>query len=106
MSISTTLSTIAEYYYRSMLRRQWALKNLNVERLPFRKYFLRRCLSRPAKGVDEEDHREARTWLAKFNADTIPKNIGQFIFSRSSGPGGQNVNKYERRISSQGIPDF
>ena len=103
--MSQITDAIAEYH-RSMLRRQWALRSLNVERLPFCTYFVYRCLSSPAKGRDEEDHREARTWLAKFNADTIPKNIGQFTFSRSSGPGGQNVNKYERRTLSQGNLHF
>jgi len=44
----------------------------------------------------EEDIAIARKWLAKFNPDTLPKNIYEFSFSRSSGPGGQNVNKYNR----------
>ncbi len=35
----------------------------------------------------------ARRWLAKFNPDTIPKRVCELSFSRSSGPGGQNVNK-------------
>lgn len=60
-----------------------------------------RCLSSPAITHDDEDHREARTWLARFNVNTIPKNIGEITFSRSSGPGGQNVNKYEKSRFSQ-----
>ena len=56
--------------------------------------FLGRCISGSAKQYDDESHREARTWLARFNANTIPKNICEVTFSRSSGPGGQNVNKY------------
>jgi len=36
----------------------------------------------------------ARKWLAQLHADTIPRSIGELTFSRSSGPGGQNVNKY------------
>ncbi|KAI4634954.1 hypothetical protein J4E83_002276 [Alternaria metachromatica] len=36
----------------------------------------------------------ARAWLAELHAETIPfKSIGELSFSRSSGPGGQNVNK-------------
>ena len=56
---------------------------------------LGRCISGSAKQYDNESHREARTWLAKYNANTIPKNICEVTFSRSSGPGGQNVNKYD-----------
>ncbi|KAI5277003.1 hypothetical protein E4T47_00015 [Aureobasidium subglaciale] len=48
-------------------------------------------------GDDELD--AARRWLANFNAETIPRNICDVSFSRSSGPGGQNVNKYFRRLS-------
>ena len=36
----------------------------------------------------------ARQWLAKFDVNTIPRRLGEVTFSRSSGPGGQNVNKY------------
>ena len=42
----------------------------------------------------ESDHSAARQWLTKFDIHTIPRNLGQITFSRSSGPGGQNVNKY------------
>ena len=80
-----------------MLRRNWALRRLSFEQSPYYTLFVHRCLSSPAKGFNDEDHREARTWLARFNANTVPKNIGQFTFSRSSGPGGQNVNKYISR---------
>ncbi len=44
-------------------------------------------------GPIEDEHREARTWLASFNINAIPKNACEVTFSRSSGPGGQNVNK-------------
>ena len=43
--------------------------------------------------ASEEDLKAARTWLENLHQDTLPKNIGEFTFSRSSGPGGQNVNK-------------
>jgi peptidyl-tRNA hydrolase ICT1 len=44
--------------------------------------------------VDEEELQQARAWLAALHADAIPlKTIGELSFSRSSGPGGQNVNK-------------
>ena len=42
----------------------------------------------------KDDQSEARRWLATFNQSTIPRSLCQITFSRSSGPGGQNVNKY------------
>lgn len=55
----------------------------------------RALASRRAGGeASEEDIRAARRWLEKFDPETIPKNICELSFSRSSGPGGQNVNKY------------
>jgi len=41
----------------------------------------------------DEDLAAARKWLADLNSDTIPRNLSEITFSRSSGPGGQNVNK-------------
>jgi hypothetical protein len=35
----------------------------------------------------------ARTWLERLSMDTIPKSETEVTMSRSSGPGGQNVNK-------------
>lgn len=46
-----------------------------------------------AGGATEQDIKQARSWLNQFNAETLPKNMFDFSFSRSSGPGGQNVNK-------------
>ncbi|KAI5212949.1 hypothetical protein AUEXF2481DRAFT_90446 [Aureobasidium subglaciale EXF-2481] len=48
-------------------------------------------------GDDELD--AARRWLANFNAETIPRNICDVSFSRSSGPGGQNVNKVNSKAT-------
>jgi peptidyl-tRNA hydrolase ICT1 len=36
----------------------------------------------------------AREWFRVFNKSTIPEKIGKTEFSRSSGAGGQKVNKY------------
>ena len=36
---------------------------------------------------------EATQWISKFNKDKIPQDQLRIQFSRSSGPGGQNVNK-------------
>ncbi|KAK1824980.1 hypothetical protein LTR12_000521 [Friedmanniomyces endolithicus] len=42
--------------------------------------------------ADEADLSAARIWLSNLNPNTIPRTICQISFSRSSGPGGQNVN--------------
>lgn len=46
------------------------------------------------RNAKEEELQAARRWLDELHAETIPKHIGELSFSRSSGPGGQNVNKY------------
>jgi hypothetical protein len=46
-----------------------------------------------------EDIAACRQWLSKFTRDTIPKRLCELSFSRSSGPGGQNVNKYEPEVN-------
>jgi peptidyl-tRNA hydrolase ICT1 len=47
--------------------------------------------------VSEDELQQARRWLEQLHAETIPRSIGDLSFSRSSGPGGQNVNKYAWR---------
>lgn len=49
--------------------------------------------------ASEEEHKEARTWLASFNINAIPKKACEVTFSRSSGPGGQNVNKVNSKAT-------
>ncbi|KAK2608014.1 hypothetical protein N8I77_006652 [Diaporthe amygdali] len=44
---------------------------------------------------DPEDLAEARRWRQAFNEDALPK--GSTTFARSSGPGGQHVNKTETK---------
>lgn len=77
--------------------------NLTVSYNPFKTL---RWLTVPANfsdGSSEEEHRDARKWLAKFNVNSIPKNICEVTFSRSSGPGGQNVNKYNPLPSQEAL---
>ncbi|KAF2470270.1 uncharacterized protein BDR25DRAFT_161786, partial [Lindgomyces ingoldianus] len=49
--------------------------------------------------VSEEDIQAARRWLEKLSAETVPKTIAELSFSRSSGPGGQNVNKVNSKAT-------
>jgi len=63
--------------------------------LPYHRQLLfRRCFAaRRAGGTCDEELNAARKWLANLDPDTIPRSICNVTFSRSSGPGGQNVNK-------------
>ncbi|KAI0838481.1 hypothetical protein F5Y06DRAFT_296559 [Hypoxylon sp. FL0890] len=47
---------------------------------------------------EEDDLAEARKWHLSFNKDGLPK--GQTSYSRSSGPGGQHVNKTESKATT------
>lgn len=42
----------------------------------------------------EAEITSARQWLKTFDKSVIPQTVGDVSYSRSSGPGGQNVNKY------------
>jgi protein subunit release factor B len=48
-------------------------------------------------GADEEDleaeYAAARKWLSELNRETIPVSFARISFARSSGAGGQHVNK-------------
>lgn len=53
-----------------------------------------RSAVKPLSTGAAEAHHAGREWLKTFSArTTIPRNICDISFSRSSGPGGQNVNK-------------
>ncbi|XXH01919.1 nuclear polyadenylated RNA-binding protein 3 [Hypoxylon texense] len=49
-------------------------------------------------GFDQDDLAEARRWRVSFDEKTLPK--GQTTYSRSSGPGGQHVNKTESKATT------
>ncbi|KAI1636031.1 hypothetical protein F4809DRAFT_641894 [Biscogniauxia mediterranea] len=48
--------------------------------------------------LDQDDLAEARKWYASFTENSIPK--GHTTYSRSSGPGGQYVNKTESKATT------
>ncbi|KAF2501008.1 hypothetical protein BU16DRAFT_555513 [Lophium mytilinum] len=54
---------------------------------------------RSASDATADDIQAARRWLEKLDPDTIPKAICDLSFSRSSGPGGQNVNKVNSKAT-------
>ncbi|KAJ4271681.1 hypothetical protein NW762_000386 [Fusarium torreyae] len=45
--------------------------------------------------LDQDALAEARTWFKSFNSSQLPK--GNTTYARSSGPGGQHVNKTETK---------
>ncbi|KAI1759903.1 hypothetical protein GGR53DRAFT_511856 [Hypoxylon sp. FL1150] len=49
-------------------------------------------------GFDQDDLAEARKWRVSFDEKALPK--GQTTYSRSSGPGGQHVNKTESKATT------
>ncbi|KAJ6019172.1 hypothetical protein N7522_001239 [Penicillium canescens] len=66
-----------------MYSRSWHLRVL-----PQLRYFTTRS-----------DVQVARDWLTGLNRQTIPRHICEVSFSRSSGPGGQNVNKVNSKAT-------
>ncbi|KAL6950996.1 hypothetical protein ACO0QE_000282 [Hanseniaspora vineae] len=46
-----------------------------------------------------EDILQAQRWLSNLQASAIPKHMYEQQFSRSSGPGGQNVNKLNTKCT-------
>ncbi|GJE85559.1 hypothetical protein PsYK624_016380 [Phanerochaete sordida] len=46
-----------------------------------------------------EDNERARAWIERFKTQSIPRESVELSFSRSSGPGGQNVNKVNTKAT-------
>ncbi|KAI0016582.1 hypothetical protein F4780DRAFT_783105 [Xylariomycetidae sp. FL0641] len=53
---------------------------------------------RTEEQVNKDDLAEARKWHASFKQENLPR--GQTSYSRSSGPGGQHVNKTESKATT------
>ncbi|KAI9492615.1 hypothetical protein BDB00DRAFT_765035 [Zychaea mexicana] len=59
----------------------------------------RRLFSTTQKlGLQPWSYNDASNWINKFNKDKIPQDQLRILFSRSSGPGGQNVNKVSTKV--------
>lgn len=56
-----------------------------IVQIPFRSY--------SSQQFSEEEIKESKEWLSSFNEFKIPRNLFEIGYSRSSGPGGQKVNK-------------
>lgn len=53
-----------------------------------------RWLSSTRVRLKEPDYGAAREWKAQLGTRPVADEIGEISYARSSGPGGQNVNKY------------
>lgn len=58
-----------------------------------RRWFWEGGAGTPVTAFSKAEIDAARTWLHQLSSDTIPKSEIEVTMSRSSGPGGQNVNK-------------
>ncbi|KAI8926944.1 hypothetical protein BC831DRAFT_454433 [Entophlyctis helioformis] len=54
--------------------------------------------SNGSSGSNAKDDEQCRRFLASFSKDSIPRETLLFQYSRSSGPGGQNVNKVNTKV--------
>jgi peptidyl-tRNA hydrolase ICT1 len=52
------------------------------------------CKSYSVQSTVEAEYEVARKWYSEFNGSTIPRKIAKTTWVKSSGAGGQKVNKY------------
>ncbi|QDS77856.1 hypothetical protein FKW77_000143 [Venturia effusa] len=61
---------------------------------------IRRSTTSPQSDApNEDDVQKCRLWLSQHDPKTFPRSIGTLSYSRSSGPGGQNVNKVSSKAT-------
>ncbi|KAL4779008.1 hypothetical protein BJX76DRAFT_352150 [Aspergillus varians] len=60
---------------------------------------IRRFFASRRADFSDDELNAAREWLSNFSSTTIPRHIGEISFSRSGGPGGQNVNKVNSKVT-------
>lgn len=80
-----------------------AFRSFSASCLRYQILFITSCraYSSPYGTASEADELEAaREWYRDFKKGTIPAKISETSFSRSSGPGGQKVNKWVIKPSS------
>ncbi|KAI7617283.1 hypothetical protein KC319_g19335, partial [Hortaea werneckii] len=82
-----------------MLRNVSLLRNARAPSSPQSWWRSYAASSKRGGDATEEELDAARKWLAQLDPDTIPRSICDISFSRSSGPGGQNVNKVSSKAT-------
>ncbi|PLN80459.1 hypothetical protein BDW42DRAFT_112698 [Aspergillus taichungensis] len=56
-------------------------------------------LTNTTASPSDDEVTEARRWLSTFDSKSIPRHLCEISFSRSGGPGGQNVNKVNSKAT-------
>ncbi|GAO46437.1 hypothetical protein G7K_0668-t1 [Saitoella complicata NRRL Y-17804] len=76
----------------------WASSTAQVP-TPWQASFLPPTVGRRWFSADEHELAQLRKWKASFNPEIIPRDKCEIRFDRSSGPGGQNVNKLNTKAT-------
>lgn len=74
-------------------RAHWFTPLRSLSALTARTFVSKQAAATERLQDSNEDLAAARKWLTGLTSKTIPRHICEISFSRSGGPGGQNVNK-------------